>query len=279
MRIPRPIIKYHGSKWRIAPWIIEQFPPHGKYVEPFCGGAAVLFRKPRSPVEVINDLSDDLVNLFRVLRSPMRAKILAYKLWATPYSRRDYELSLIPTRRPIERARRLIARSRMGWGSSAQITAGKTGYRSNLGRAKNTPGEAVWAKIPNEILLYTERLRGVNIEHRDALEVIAQHDSDQTLFYIDPPYMPEARKAIKKESRTTKMYKHDLVTADHEKLLAALKTLKGMVVVSGYPSELYDSALAGWRRMERSSFDYGMNERTEVIWLSPNIPTKRRELF
>lgn len=275
----RPILKYHGSKWRIAPWIIAQFPEHEKYVEPFCGGAAVLFRKPRSQVEVLNDLSDDLVNLFRVLRSPMRAKILAHKLWATPYSRRDYELSLIPTRRPIERARRLIARSRMGWGSSAQITSGRTGYRSNSGRAKSSSGEAVWAKIPNEILLYTERLRGVNIEHRDALEVIAQHDSKHTLFYVDPPYMAETRKAIAKESRTTKMYTHDLVTADHEKLLAALKTLKGMTVISGYPSDLYDSALSGWRRMEKPSFDYGRNARTEVIWLSPNITPKRRELF
>ena len=209
----------------------------------------------------------------------MLAKILAYKLSATPYSRRECERSLILTRRPIEKARRLIVRSRMGWESAARAPAGKMSYRSNYGRGKNRSGEAVWAKIPDEILSYTERLRGVNIEHRNSLEVIKQHDREETLFYLDPPYLAETRKGIAQDSKTTKMYKHDMVTDDHKALLAAIKNLKGMVVISGYPSDLYDDELSGWRRMEKLNQDSHRRQRREVIWLSPNIGEKHRKLL
>lgn len=277
MSIPRPIIKYHGSKWRIAPWIIEQFPRHQIYVEPFGGGGSVLFRKPRAPMEVINDLSDDLVNLFRVLQTPARARILAAKLWATPYARREYEHAFLPTRRPIERARRLILRSRMGYGSAACLAP--TGYRSNCARTGNGSETEVWIKIPDEIRHYTERLRGVNIEHRDALEVIQKHDSPNTLFYLDPPYMSETRTAITREAKSTRVYTHDMTADDHAKMLAAIKALKGMVIISGYANALYDSELSGWRWIEKHARTEFGAARTECLWISPNTPKKQQELF
>lgn len=64
----RPIMRYHGGKWRLAPWIIAHMPPHRIYVEPYCGAASVLMRKPRSYAEVINDLDGEVVGVFRVLR-------------------------------------------------------------------------------------------------------------------------------------------------------------------------------------------------------------------
>ena len=278
MSVPRPIIKYHGSKWRIAPWVIEQFPAHKVYVEPFGGGGSVLLRKPRSKMEVINDLSDDLVNLFRVLRSPWRARILAARLWATPYARREYERAFILTRRPIERARRLILRSRMGHGSAANLGRSSTGFRSRCWRAR-TPETEVWVKIPDEIRQYTERLRGVNIEHRDALEVIQQHDSANTLFYLDPPYMSETRTSIIRESKSTRMYNYDMTADDHAKMLEMIKTVKGMVLLSGYANALYASELSDWRQLEKHACTEFGAARTECLWISPNTPEKQKELF
>lgn len=279
MTIPRPVIKYHGSKWRITPWIIEQFPPHKIYVEPFGGGGSVLLRKPRSRMEVINDMSDDLVNLFRVLQTPARARILAAKLWATPYARREYERAFVQTRRPIERARRLILRSRMGYGSAANLTRVSTGFRSRCWRGNSSETE-VWAKIPDEIRLYTERLRGVNIEHRHALEVILQHDSPETLFYLDPPYVAATRSSIsRRESKSSRMYNHDMTIDDHAELLATIKTLRGMVILSAYDNALYNSELLGWRRIEKHACTEFGAPRTECLWISPNIPKKQQELF
>ena len=279
MSVPRPIIKYHGSKWRIAPWIIEQFPEHRIYVEPFGGGGSVLMRKPRSEMEVINDLSDDLVNLFRVLQTPARARILAAKLWATPYARREYNRAFTPTRRPIERARRLILRSRMGYGSAANLSRASTGYRSNCARSGNGSETKVWVKIPDEVVIYTERLRGVNIEHRNALEVIQQHDSPDTLFYLDPPYMSETRTSIIRESKSTRMYNYDMTADDHAKMLEMIKTVKGMVLLSGYANALYASELSNWRQLEKHACTEFGAVRTECLWISPNTPEKQKELF
>ena len=84
----RAIVKYPGSKWAIADWIIEKFPPHHSYLEPFFGSGAVLFRKVPSAIETINDLDGEVVNLFDWIRQdPER---LAREIYWTPYSRQIY---------------------------------------------------------------------------------------------------------------------------------------------------------------------------------------------
>ena len=159
-------MRWHGGKWMLAPWIIEHFPAHKTYVEPYGGGASVLLRKTRAHAEVYGDLNDDVVNLFRVLRDPEQALHLANLLHFTPFSRAEWEFCQDNTcADPVERARRLIARSRMGFGSSAHKAGTTTGFRGKS-RELGAPPSADWANLPPHLLDVTDRFRGVVIESR-----------------------------------------------------------------------------------------------------------------
>lgn len=108
---------YHGSKFRLAPWIISHFPEHKNYVEPFGGGGAVMLRKHPSYHEVYNDLKDEVVNVFRVLRDPDQAQELKRKIELTPFSCTEFERSYEANGDgPVEKARKTIVRSFMVWG-------------------------------------------------------------------------------------------------------------------------------------------------------------------
>jgi len=265
--ISRPVMRYHGGKFRLAPWLLSFFPPHMVYVEPFGGAASVLIQKPRSHGEVYNDLDGDIVNVFRVLQNQCAAARLAELLTVTPYARDEFDLAFEPSDESIERARRTIIRAEMGFGS-AGATKGKTGFRVDTGRHYGT-AMSVWATIPNKITSFAARLQGVLIENRDALAVIGQHDTTQTLFFVDPPYLHSTREVGARHGR---YYQHELTDDDHYKLLETLRAVAGMVVVSGYPSALYDAALTGWVRREtksRIAASRGTRTRTEVVWLNP----------
>ncbi|WP_244424651.1 DNA adenine methylase [Methylobacterium nodulans] len=188
---PRPVLRWHGGKWRLAPWIVRHFAPHRLYTEAFGGAASVLLRKPRSYAEIYNDLDDDVVNLFRVLRSD-RAPDLIAALRMTPFARAEFDWAYEVAADPVEEARRLIVRSFMGFGSDGFNRDVTTGFRANAHRSGTTPAQD-WAGLPDALCLAVERLRGVVIENRDAVEVLAQHDSPESLHYVDPPYLPETR--------------------------------------------------------------------------------------
>ena len=265
----RTVLRYHGGKWRLAPWIISHFPAHRVYVEPFGGAASVLLQKPKRQAyaEVYNDLDRQVVNVFRVLRNPSDAAELEGRIRLTPYSRDEFTMSYEPSDDPIEQARRTIARSLMGFGSPS--TSGhNTGFRSNSNRTNTTPAHD-WANYPNAIRTFVERLQGVVIENRDAIQVIEQHDSTSTLFYADPPYPASTRN--RGNPYSAKGYRHEMTDDDHRRLAATLHSASGMVVISGYPCDLYDDELyLTWRRITRSAMADGARERTEVLWISPN---------
>lgn len=260
----RPVLRWHGGKWILAPWIISNFPRHRVYVEPFGGAASVLLRKPRSYAEVYNDLDQDVVNLFRVLRSD-RAAELVQALRLTPYARAEFDTAYFATEDPVERARRLVIRSFMGFGSNGH--ARSTGFRAASNRSGTTPAHD-WTNYPDALTAIVERLEGVVVENRDAREVMDQQDGPDVLHFVDPPYLMETR------SDPSKDYAHELTDADHVELLAFLGTLKGMVVLCGYPSALYDDALSGWRRIERPALADGARPRTEVLWINPACAEK-----
>lgn len=117
----RPILRYHGGKWMIAKWIISHFPEHRIYVEPFGGAGSVLMKKPRSFAEVYNDLDDNVVNVFRILRDPDKAAQLSRLIDLTPWSRTEFFASYEETEDDLERARRTIVRTLMGFGTTGQM--------------------------------------------------------------------------------------------------------------------------------------------------------------
>jgi DNA adenine methylase len=259
MNMPtRPVLRWHGGKWLLAPWITSLMPAHRIYVEPFGGAASVLLRKPRSYAEVYNDLDDDVVNLFRVLRSD-RAGDLVTSLRLTPFASAEFFDAYQHTDDEIERARRLIVRSFMGFGSNG--THKKTGFRSNSNRSGTTPAHD-WVNYPDQLGATVERLRGVVVLNRDACEVMAAHDGPEALHYVDPPYVFATRADAQAD------YAHEMTDAQHADLLGFLRTLKGRVMLSGYPHPLYDDLLRDWRRVERAALADGAKKRTEVLWLN-----------
>ena len=271
MKPTRPTMRYHGGKWRIAPWIISHFPAHELYVEPFAGAASVLLRKPPVHGEVVNDIDGNVVNLFRVLRDPAAAAELERLVRLTPFSREEFQLSYETITDPVERARRVIVRAFMGFGTTS-MRKNRTGFRARSYK-RNMTGAADWATWPCQIRFFVERLQGVIIENKDALDCIRLHDGSLTLFYVDPPYLEETRTA------GLRSYRNELTDEDHRRLIDCLLSINGMVVLSGYANEMYDSALVGWRRVEREALADGGVKRTEVLWLSPNIKKQQQDLF
>lgn len=245
----------------MAPWIISHFPTHQVYVEPFGGAGSVLMRKARSYAEIWNDLDGDVVNLFRVLRSG-RANELVQALRLTPFARDEFNEAYEPTEDPMERARRLVVRSFMGFGSNGHNIKARTGFRANSNRRGTTPTHD-WVNYPDSLAMVVRRLQGVTIENRDAPEVMRQHDARTTLHYVDPPYVMATRSDERAD------YAHEMDDADHGSLLKALRGLDGMVVLSGYPNPLYDGALSDWLRVERDALADGARPRTEVLWINP----------
>jgi DNA adenine methylase len=269
MTVTRPALRYHGGKWKLAPWIIDNLPPHRIYVEPYGGACSVLLRKKRSYSEVYNDLDGEVVAFFRVLRDPVQADRLRQLVTLTPFSRLEFEGSYEVSDCPVEQARRTLARSFMGFGSNSiqRLSHGRTGFRASALRYGTVPAMD-WSNWPDHIPAFVDRLRGVSIECRDAVDVIAQQDSKETLFYVDPPYVHSTRSRGKLDDKKHFYFK-EMTDADHRILAKHLNQVRGMVVISGYPCELYDNELySTWHRISRHSLADGARSRTEVLWLN-----------
>lgn len=263
-----PVLKYRGSKWRLAPWIIRQFPAHRTYIEPYFGSGAVFFTKPPSRHEIINDLSGDVINLFRMLRE--RGSELAALIAMTPWARAEYEASyavcgdeddnplaaVYRTLDPLEAARRFLVRC---W-QAAHLDFSRHTIWRHQGPAAHSSTTALWAKLPGRLRWAVERLKDAEIECVPALELIARNNRPDVLLYVDPPYVLSTR-------QRRRLYEHEMSDADHAELLEALDRHSGAVVLSGYPHPLYERRLAQWRRIEAASIAEGGGKRIEVLWI------------
>ena len=265
--VTRPVVRWFGGKWLLAPWIIAHFPAHRVYVEPFGGGGSVLLRKPRAYAEVYNDLDGEIVNLFRVLRDEGQATRLIELLRLTPFARAEWEASYeeAPAGAVVERARRLVVRSFMGYGANGHNVKASTVFRGSSNHTGRATVAVEWRGYPEALAHAVDRLSGVVVENRDAITVMERHDGPHTLHYVDPPYVWKTRGRFSAQRR----YVHELDDAGHVALLQQLVALQGAVVLSGYPCDLYDDTLKGWRRVERPALADGARERTEVLWLNP----------
>jgi DNA adenine methylase len=272
--ITHPVLRYFGGKFRLAPWVIAHFPGHRRYVEPFGGSASVLLQKDPAAVEIYNDLDCSVVSFFRVLRDSEQRAELQRLLRLTPYSRDEFVLARDPAGEPVEAARRLCVRSYMGVGTSG-LRCRDTGFRGEFkDRHKQSSQMICWRSLPDRLDAVAQRLAGVMLENRDALEVIEMSDDPETLVYCDPPYPFSTRRA-----GCRKEYAHEMDDSAHERLLSRLKVLKSMAVVSGYPESIYDDL--GWESIDHVNYSLGGAKRIERLWMNPPVSARldREHLF
>lgn len=266
MKVTRPVLRYPGGKYRIRKWIISHFPHHDFYVEPYGGAGSVLMGKPEARGEIYNDIYGDAVNVFRVLRDPEQAQELERLIRLTPCSYEEYKSAYEFCDDPVERARRTIYRSFMTIGADG-VLRHNAGFRGLKNNETIVTAAQEWGRYPDVIKAFTKRLRNVLIENRDALSVLKIYDKPTTLFYVDPPYVLSTR------TKRTALYAQEMNDEDHVELAKVLHQVKGMVVLSGYPSALYDRLYSDWRKVLKSATVQNGGGRVECIWLSPNIKT------
>lgn len=262
----RSALRYYGGKWNLAPWIISHFPAHKNYVEPCGGAASVLLQKPRSPLETYNDLDGNVVNFFRVLRD--QPEELIRKMQLSPWARTEFDLAWHHTSHddPIEWARRFAMFSWMAlFPALAHDSPGcrmrKTGSFSGC--------SDVITKIDEVLYPVAKRLSGVQIESADYKKVIREYDSEESLIFLDPPYVADQRDIGDLDGRTCYMF--EWTDADHADCFDLLTVCKGYVVVSGYASSLYAKLYEahGWHRVDKEAQTNSGGKRIESLWLSP----------
>ncbi|MGE5328090.1 MAG: DNA adenine methylase [Deltaproteobacteria bacterium] len=255
------VLKYPGSKWSTAEWIISNFPEDYEkmtYLEPFFGSGAVFFNKKRSEIETLNDLDDNVVNLFKVIRDfPEEFKRL---IEYTPWSRKEYRSSYEKTGTSLEDARRFLVRCWMAIGTK---TSDISGWSNNI--KPGDSGISRWERLPGSIddaskRLKSQKRRLVQIENMKACELIPRYNRPYVFIYCDPPYVLN--------TRSGRIYAKEMTDQDHIELLKVLLQHSGPVMISGYDSDLYEEYLQGWRKETRiSQCEFGKKAK-EVIWMN-----------
>ncbi|MGW3571666.1 DNA adenine methylase [Streptomyces sp. NPDC000941] len=267
----KPPVPYFGSKMQLAPWLASLMPSHDHYVEPFAGSLAVLFAKPPSRMETVNDLDMELVTFWRVLRD--RYEEFARAVTLTPHSRAEHTAAYETTEpdNDVERARRLWVR--LTQGRSAQTR--RSGWRYMI-KPGSTPMATYLDGYRGRLAAAAARLGAVSLECRSALEVIeAYGTSGDVLLYVDPPYLDATRYGPG--------YRHEMADEGaHRELGDALNRCRATVMLSGYDSPLYAELYEGWHRYEAATWTgnaiAGTGARTEVVWANRPLDAQA-ELF
>jgi DNA adenine methylase len=254
------VLKYPGSKKRIAPWIVGQFPDNYReltYLEPFFGSGSVFFEKEPSVIETINDIDGEIVNLFKQIRE--HAEELIRLISLTPWSRQEYLTAFEHTDDDLEQARRFLIRAWMSRGGGGIIY--KNGVRFN--KKRNGSLANFCDILPVRISIAADRLLHslsgpVQIECKDAITLIQEYDHKDVFMYLDPPYLRSTR-------TKNKLYKHELADDDHIRLLEAVISSKAHILISGYENGMYKEYLKGWYKDTRITLDDAGNKKVEII--------------
>lgn len=270
-RTKRSPVSIMGGKFYLADNIVKLIPPHKIYVEVYGGSGAVLFRKEPSPVEVYNDLNSDLVNFFRVLRNEKQFAEIYTLLSNTPYSLQEFNEAVEwkQQKDPVLRAYYWFLRMKMGFNGMGTVRDNSGWRRSKLvSRRGMSQNVSAWLSSIELLSYARERLLTVQVEHRPAIDILQDYDSEDTFAYIDPPYYPDTLTDQKG------YYTHVMSNDEHEELLNVLLSLKSKVLLSGYNCLLYNTKLEKWNKIEldvpnlsQCVVDGGNKaRRTEVLW-------------
>ena len=254
-----PPLKWHGGKSYLADWIIDRMPRHLHYVEPFAGGMAVLLAKSpfteqhqwgdlaheRSISEVVNDLNGELINFWKVLQNEASFSRFQRILQATPVSQRlceEAKTRMAPQcELDVDAAVAFFVRCRQSRAGGFTGFAPLSRNRTRRGMNEQASG---WLNSVEGLSAVHDRLKRVVVLCNDALKVIKQQDGERTLFYLDPPYVHSTRSA-------PSMYAHEMDESQHSAMLDTILQCRGRIMLSGYPNDLYDETLKGWRRYDR----------------------------
>ncbi|MBF2085170.1 DNA adenine methylase [Thermoleptolyngbya sp. C42_A2020_037] len=260
---------WYGGKFNHLNWLLPLLPQATHYCEPFAGSAAVLLNREPSPVETYNDIDGEVVNFFRVLRDQQEDLIRAIGL--TPFSREELRIAVeepIDNLSELERARRFFVRARqVRTGLAQTASAGRWAHCKLTSRAGMAGAVSRWLGSVEGLSEIVQRLLRVQIENATAIEVIQRYDSEETLFYCDPPYPHDSRGDIH-------AYGYEMTDNDHRELAEVLTNLKGKVALSGYRCELLDKLYKDWNCIESPSKQClsVKQPRTEILWTNYDVP-------
>ena len=262
MMVQRPILRYYGSGWNRAPWIVDNFPAHEKYLEPCFGAGNVLFRKPLSKLETVNDIDGRIVSFFEILRTQPHELIQAILL--TPWAEEEFQICIHEEEQdPLEDARRVFFSSWASVRGGPNIGPADFRWQKKLTRRSSAVSDI--ARL-GHLYQAAARLKNVQILNRDALEVIDKHAGTGALIYFDPPYLQSKRSNVRG-------YRFEVNETWHVAAAELLRKHNGPVVISGYRSELYKYLYEanGWRRVEKQQRTNSGGSAMECLWLSPGI--------
>lgn len=274
-------ICWMGGKGRIVKKILPYIPKSAIYIEPFGGGASVLLAKDKYGIEVYNDKNPYLYNLFCVLSNKISAQKLQLMLELTPYSRVEYIKCLSEYKNcddSIESARMFFVVARQSFGG--RFGAG-WGFNSNVHGAPHGHDTVSYSNAVNNIDILSDRLSGVVVHNDDWRYILNKYDSDDSVFYVDPPYVHQ--------TRSISRYDYELTDDDHIELVDTLLQIRGMALVSGYDNKIYSKLEKyGWDKITwktscnmagrtRGSELQGVGSvnknqsRVECLWRSHNV--------
>lgn len=281
MKLPG-LVRWYGGKGQLMQQVLPWIPRTRVYVEPYGGAASILLNRKISAVEVYNDLDGRLVNLARVIQDARQYRRLRWRLEHTPYSFDEFKraLDLRNSADPVDAAWGFFVSQNQGFGGKAD-TSGNWG-RVFVERRGVAMTVSTFRSRVRRLRHVRARMLAVQLDNRDALDVLRYWDSADTTFYLDPPYAAETRA---KGHRN--VYAHECEDGHHVALVGLLLTLKGCAVLSGYASDLYAPlAAAGWSRVDVHTACYAASRgrggpirgagaamkhaaRTECLWLNP----------
>lgn len=260
---------WYGGKYSHLDWLLPLLPEATHFCEPFGGSSAVLINREPSPVETYNDIDGEVVNFFQVLRQDKDALIEAIGL--TPFSRKEFEIAIKGSRDGIsdlERARRFYVRARqVRTGLAQTASVGRWAHCTLTSRAGMAGAVSRWLGAVEDLSLIAQRLLRVQIENDDAAKVIARYDSEETLFYCDPPYPHEAR-------GDSNAYAYEMTDEEHSGLSQVLHKVRGKVAISSYDCPLMSELYRDWTKIKGpTKLAHSVKtERTEILWVNYEPP-------